>query len=176
MDRAQGAHQLSSTPYQRQDERQPPTYRHMKCTAPKWCDSLIVIMSEAVTSENHRPITSCVTKCVIYLKTYTISLISPMSLRTIFSNLALWCRQHWPVTSCKHRVLALWRQMLRFFLHAQNWAMLIFTGEQQPWIWYIDFLPMLSGYSYFVYVSKYWTSYWALYFKDCFHKWFWNFR
>ena len=45
--------------------------------------------------------------------------ISPLSLRTVFSDLALWCHYSWSVTSCKHRLLALWCHICRLFLHMQ---------------------------------------------------------
>ena len=46
-------------------------------------------------------------------------LISPLSLRTVFSDLALWRHYSWFVTSCERRVLALWRHIRRLLLQAQ---------------------------------------------------------
>ena len=43
------------------------------------------------------------------------SLISPLSLRTIVSDLALWRHQSWSVTSCERRVMALWCHVRRLF-------------------------------------------------------------
>ena len=88
--------------------------------------------SDKVTSENHWQITSRVTtkivihgsKCIIlFLTRWTHnsaeSLISPLSPRTVFSNLALWRHRSRSVTSCEREVTALWRHIRRLFLHAQ---------------------------------------------------------
>ena len=57
------------------------------------------------------------------------SLISPLLLRTVFSDLVFWRHHRWPVTSNKRRVLALWRHIRRLLLHAQIGAKAIFTSE-----------------------------------------------
>ena len=57
------------------------------------------------------------------------SLISPLSLRTVFSDLTLWCHHSWSVTSCEREALALWRHIRRLFLHAQIGTKAIFTSE-----------------------------------------------
>ena len=44
---------------------------------------------------------------------------SPLSPRTIVSDVALWRHYSWSMTSHKREVLALWRHILRLFLHAQ---------------------------------------------------------
>ena len=59
------------------------------------------------------------------------SLISPLSLRTVFSDLTLWRDNTWSVTS--HEV-ALWCHTCQLFLHVQIHANAIFTSEEQPWI------------------------------------------
>ena len=57
------------------------------------------------------------------------SLISPLSLWTVFSVLALWPHHYWSVTSRKHGVLELWCHIRRLFLHVQIGAKAIFTVE-----------------------------------------------
>ena len=57
------------------------------------------------------------------------SLISPLSLGTVFSDLTLWCHRSWSVTSREREALALWRHFRRLFLHAQIGAKAIFTSE-----------------------------------------------
>ena len=57
------------------------------------------------------------------------SLISPLSLRTVFSDLVLWHHHGWSVTSRECWVLALWRHIHRLFLHVQIGAKAIFTSE-----------------------------------------------
>ena len=59
------------------------------------------------------------------------SLISLLSLRTVFSDLALWRRHSWSVTSRERGVLVLWRYIRRLFmlLYAQIGAKAIFTSE-----------------------------------------------
>ena len=47
------------------------------------------------------------------------SLLSPLSLRTVISDLTLWCHHSWSVTSREREALALWRHIHRLFLHAQ---------------------------------------------------------
>ena len=59
------------------------------------------------------------------------SLISPLSLRTVFSDLVVWRHHSWSVTSRECRTLALWRHIRRLFLHAQIGAKAIFTSEYQ---------------------------------------------
>ena len=54
---------------------------------------------------------------------------SPLSLRTVFSDLSLWRHYSWSVTSCKRRLLALWRRIRRLFLYTQIGAKVIFTSE-----------------------------------------------
>ena len=62
------------------------------------------------------------------------SLISPLSLRTVFSDLVLWRHHSWSLTSRECRTLAPWRHIHLLFLHAQIGAKAIFTSEWQPWI------------------------------------------
>ena len=57
------------------------------------------------------------------------SLILPLSLRMVFSNIILWRHHSWFVMSCEHRVMALWRHIHWLFLHAQISAKVIFTSE-----------------------------------------------
>ena len=57
------------------------------------------------------------------------SLISPLSLWTVFSDLVLWRHHRWSVTSRECRTLALWRHIRRLFLHAQIGTKAIFTSE-----------------------------------------------
>ena len=57
------------------------------------------------------------------------ALISPLSLRTVFSDLVLWRHHSWSVTSRECRTLALWRHIRRLFSHAQIGAKAIFTSE-----------------------------------------------
>ena len=45
--------------------------------------------------------------------------ISPLSLRTVFTDVALSHHHKWSVTSRERGVLALWRQIRRLFLHPQ---------------------------------------------------------
>ena len=108
-----------------------------------------------VTSENHWQITSRVTKqivihgnkCIILFLTRCFiswthrsatnnhrSLISPLLLGTVFSDLTLWRHHNWSVTSREREALALWRHIRWLFLHAQIGAKAIFTSEYQPWI------------------------------------------
>ena len=62
------------------------------------------------------------------------SLILPLSLGTVFSDLTLWRHHSWSVTSRERDALALWRHIRWLFLHAQMGAKAIFTSEYQPWI------------------------------------------
>ena len=57
------------------------------------------------------------------------SLIEPLSLRTIFSDLALWRHHSWSVTSRECGVLILWRHIRRLFLYAEIGAKAMFTSE-----------------------------------------------
>ena len=57
------------------------------------------------------------------------SLISPLSLGTVSSDLTLWRHHSWSVTSREREALALWRHIHRLFLHAQIGAKAIFTSE-----------------------------------------------
>ena len=57
------------------------------------------------------------------------SLIPPLPLKTVFSDLALWCNHSWSVTSHERGVLALRHHIRRLFLHAQICAKQIFTSE-----------------------------------------------
>ena len=93
-----------------------------------------------LTCENHWQIISRVTKkkfvthhnecIVLFLTSFFMSwthdsakknrlLISPLSPRMVFSDLALWRNHSWSVTSCKHKVPGLWRHIRRLFLHVQ---------------------------------------------------------
>ena len=56
-------------------------------------------------------------------------LISQLSPRTAFSDIALWRHHCWSVTSREHQILALWRHIRRLSLHAQIGAKAIFTSE-----------------------------------------------
>ena len=47
------------------------------------------------------------------------SLISPMSLRKVFSDLDLWLHHIWSVTSRECQLLVLWRHIHRLLLHVQ---------------------------------------------------------
>ena len=62
------------------------------------------------------------------------SSISPLSLKTAFSDLAWWRHHSWSVTSRERGALVLWRHIRRLFLHAQIGVKAIFTSELQPWI------------------------------------------
>ena len=62
------------------------------------------------------------------------SLISPLLLRTVLSDLALWRHHSWSVMSDERGVLALWRHIRPLFLHAQI-AKTIFTSEYQRYSW-----------------------------------------
>ena len=55
--------------------------------------------------------------------------ISPLSLRTVFSDLILWRHHIWSVTSRERETLALGRHIRQLFLHAQIGAKTIFTSE-----------------------------------------------
>ena len=57
------------------------------------------------------------------------SLISPLSLWTIFSDLVLWRHHSWSVTSHERTTLSLWRHICLLLLHAQIGAKAIFTSE-----------------------------------------------
>ena len=57
------------------------------------------------------------------------SLISQLSLRAVFSDLALWCHHSSSVMSRKSVVLALWCHIRWSFLHVPIGAKAIFTGE-----------------------------------------------
>ena len=56
------------------------------------------------------------------------SLISPLSLRMVFSDLALWRHHSWSVTSRERGVLTLWRHTRRLFLHVHIGTKAIFTS------------------------------------------------
>ena len=62
-----------------------------------------------------------------FSKSYHQSLMSQLSSRTVFSDLALWRHHSWSVTSREREILALWRNIRRLFLHAQIGAKAIFT-------------------------------------------------
>ena len=62
------------------------------------------------------------------------SLISPLLLRTVSSDFALWRHHSWSVASHERGVLALWRHIHWLFLDVQIGGKPIFTSEQQPWI------------------------------------------
>ena len=57
------------------------------------------------------------------------SLISPLSMRTVFSDLTLWRHHSWSVTSSERATLALLCPVRRLFLQAQIGAKAIFTRE-----------------------------------------------
>ena len=67
-------------------------------------------------------------------KNYYRSLISPLSLWTVFSDLVLWRHHSWSLTSHERRVLALWCHVDRLLLHARIGAKAIFMSEKQQWI------------------------------------------
>ena len=56
------------------------------------------------------------------LKTLIDRWFRQMSLKTVFSDLALWRHHSWSVTSRERVVLTLWRHIRRLFLHAQIWC------------------------------------------------------
>ena len=105
----------------------------------EWGDLPMIFTSGEVTSENHWQIISRVTNkslftvtnvlfyflhAIYYLEHHSAtsnhrSLISPLSLRTLFSNLTLWRHHGWSVTSREREALALWRHIRLLFLHAQ---------------------------------------------------------
>ena len=57
------------------------------------------------------------------------SLIPSLSLRTIFSDLALWRHHKWSVTWREREALALVCHTRRLFLHVQIGALVIFTSK-----------------------------------------------
>ena len=57
------------------------------------------------------------------------AVISAMSLRTVFSDLAFGLHHSWSVMSRERGVLALWRHIRQLFLHVQIGTMAIFTNE-----------------------------------------------
>ena len=61
------------------------------------------------------------------------SLISPLSLRTVFSDLALWHHHSWYVMSHEHGILALWDHIHRLFLNMQigTKAILLLNNNRQ---------------------------------------------
>ena len=72
---------------------------------------------------------------ILYLE-YTVPqqtnhrpLISPLSLGTVFTDMALWCHHSWSVTSREREALALWCHICRLFLHGQIGVKVIFTSE-----------------------------------------------
>ena len=73
------------------------------------------------------------------------SLISPLPLTTVFSDLTLWRHHSWSVTSREREALALWRHLHRLFLHAQIGAKAVFTSEKQAWI-SISHHPIFTDY------------------------------
>ena len=62
-------------------------------------------------------------------KNYLPLLISPLSARMVFSDLALWRHHSWSVTSHQCEMLVLRRHIRRLSLHAQIGAKAIFTSE-----------------------------------------------
>ena len=116
----------------------------------EWGDLPIIFTSDEVTSENHWQIASRVTQKSLVTVTnaffffsYTLfdvlntqfrwnnyrSLISPLSLRTVFFDLVLWRHHIWSVTSRECRTLALWRHIRQLFLHVQIGAKANFSSE-----------------------------------------------
>ena len=117
----------------------------------EWGDLPMIFTSDEVTSENKslanhltsdQKIVIHGNECIIlFLTRYLISwthrsatnnhrsLISPLSLGTVFSDLTLWRHYSWSVTSREREALALWRHIRRLFLHAQIGAKAIFTSE-----------------------------------------------
>ena len=57
------------------------------------------------------------------------SLILPLALKTVFSDLALWCHNSWSVTLHDRGVLVLQSHLYRLFFHMQIGAKTIFTSE-----------------------------------------------
>ena len=72
-----------------------------------------------------------------YFISYTLSYvpertrlpISPLSVGTVFSYLALWRQYSCSVMSRERGLLALWRHIRRLFLNAQIGTKAIFTSE-----------------------------------------------
>ena len=108
---------------------------------------IVKCQMSSITSENHWQITSRVTKKLLFVVTSVLfyflhailclehhpaannhrSLILPLTLRTVFSELTLWHHHSRSVTSCECE--ALWGHIRRLFLHAQIGAKAIFTSE-----------------------------------------------
>ena len=63
------------------------------------------------------------------LQTNNRSLISPLSLGTVFTDMALWCHHSWSARSREREPLALWCHICQLFLHAQTGTKAIFTSE-----------------------------------------------
>ena len=110
----------------------------------------IIFTSDEVTSENYWHIASRVTQKSLFTVTnvlfYFLHAVLcpwmhnsaknnhqfpflPLSLRTVFFDLALWSHYSWSVTSRERCFLALWHHIRRLFLHAQIGAKAIFTDE-----------------------------------------------
>ena len=58
------------------------------------------------------------------------SLISPLSPRTVFSDLTLWHHHNWSVMSRERETLALWCHIHWLFLHTQIHTKAIFTSDK----------------------------------------------
>ena len=116
----------------------------------EWGDLPIIFTSDKVTSENCWQIASRVTQKSLFMVTNVLFYflhailcpwthnsvknnhrlpILPLSLRMVFSDLALWRHYIWSVMSRERGLLALWRHFCRLFFHAQIGAKVIFTSE-----------------------------------------------
>ena len=128
----------------------------------EWGHLPINFMRDEVISENHWQIASQVIKKLLFTcnesiisflthyfmsqthnssKNYYWSLISPLLLRTILSDLALWRHGSRAVMSPECRVLALWHHISRLFLHAQihaRWSSLVNNNSEYQFLatWY----------------------------------------
>ena len=98
---------------------------------PEWDDMPVIFTNDEVTSENHSQLASRVTLNTQFRKSNNRSLISPLSLITVFSDLhvVLWRHHSWSVTSRDGEVLTLWRYLRPLFLHARIGANAIFACE-----------------------------------------------
>ena len=73
-------------------------------------------------------------------------LISSLTHRTVFSDLALWRQYSWSVTSPKRQVLAFWHHICRLFLEAQIGAKSSLMNNNREYRFLIIRYPRLSVY------------------------------
>ena len=98
--------------------------------------SLVKIIGKLLTQKLLSTVTNIlfITYTLFWSTPHTVksnyrSLVSPLSLKTVFSDLALWRHHSWSVTPREGGGTALWRHIRRSFLHGQIGVKAVFTNE-----------------------------------------------